>query len=466
MFLSDWNRKFYKGQSSEAEINAAISKAGAQDWVGLINWSVNATLHGEMPKVTPWYPAEVTDTLARWTRNHYFWYIDPEGNQLPYTDEATIYKMENRDTAVFRSMNGEQDGNSGIMQLPDLPLLLSNMEKGDYSIYQWPSPGGADLAIPFTQDWNTDPELGRLLRTKDFRLALSHAIDRNSVNEGVFLGIGTIQNWVPHPSTPYYAAEARDVNIAYDVAKANQLLDGMGLKKDSQGRRLRSDNNQPIVIDMPIGEGPSVAIMDLTKPMWAAIGITVNYRVGTANLASGDDYTSVRLDYSAYQAQPWSVDWTRLAPLNEGADTAPKIGTYIKTAGKEGMAKGTDSTYLPPAPATNYPADVSGNLEKTVKLWQDGRAFPSLDPRRIEMGKELFRVNANEMYALQSIAFSAVVRGIFVNRNNMLGQPKTHTRDHNGFIPWVYYFEGGMDNEHNPGNVSKTRDSYSFLTGN
>ncbi len=38
---------------------------------------------------------------------------------------------------------------------------------------------------------NTDPAIGELIWNRNFRLALSHAIDRERINEVVFLGLSS-----------------------------------------------------------------------------------------------------------------------------------------------------------------------------------------------------------------------------------------------------------------------------------
>ena len=99
-----------------------------------------------------------------------------------------------------------------------------------------------------------------------------------------------------------------------------------------------------------------------------------------------------------------------------------------------------------------------------VEMWQSGRAYPQYHPERISRGKAIFTINAEELYILPTVAFTGTRRGVFLNRNNMLNQPRTHVRDHNGFGAFTYYFIGGKDNYHHPDNRSGL-PSYSFLGG-
>ena len=466
-------KQFHPKYTNEGALKSKMRAAGVQDWTQLLSLKSDP-LSSKRPCLSAWCNKTIEDTQLTAARNHYYFMFDPEGNQLPYIDETTKFAMESRAAAVFRGMNGENDGQTTPFQLPEVPIYNANMEKGDYSIYHWPSTGGNDTAIPMSQTYNEDPEIGRLLRTKDFRLALSLAIDRTTINDSVFLGIGVVQNWVPHPSTPYYPGlEVAQLNIEHDPDRAGQLLDDLGLdRRDEEGFRLRTDPGkeaEPLLLDLVMfGDTEDLPVGELVIDMWKDVGIKARYRLtssGPREIRRGQEYMTVAIDYSAYQANPWCCDWTRLASMVQGSSVAPAIGEYIETLGDKGMKPQKNEEYLPLAPEGNFPADPSGNIARTIDLWQEGRAYPAHHPRRIELGKELYTVAAQELYALPVVGFTGTRRGIFINRNNVLNQPRTHIRDHNGFHAWTYYFEGGVDNMNHDRNRSALFTSSSFLGG-
>ena len=447
---------------------------GLQDWTQLVTVKNDVLLNPGRPCLSAWCTSIVEDTQLTALRNHYYYMFDPEGNQLPYIDETTIIGMESREAAVFRGMNGENDGQTTPFQLPEVPIYNANMEKGDYSIYHWPSTGGNDAAVTFSQTFNEDPEIGKWLRTRDFRLALSLAIDRDDINDSVFLGIGVVQSWVPHPSTPYYPGpEVARLNVQHDVDRANQIPDAIGLdRRDAEGFRLRTDpgrENEPLLMDLVMaGESEDLPVGELILDMWKDVGIKTRFRLtGASNrdITRGREYLGISIDYSAYQANPWCCDWNQLTAMVAGSRIAPEIGEFIETQGARGMKPGANDEYLPLAPKGAFPADTSGNISKLIDLWQEGRGYPAYDPRRIEIGKQLYTIAAEELYALPTVAFTGTRRGIFLNRNNVRNQPRTHIRDHNGFHAWTYFFEGGKDNMHNSENRSAFNTSESFLGG-
>jgi len=83
----------------------------------------------------------------------------------------------------------------------------------------------------------------RWLGTREFRIALSHGIDRRQINETFVLGLGQTGSAAPGERTLYFPGpEYKALHTAYDVKRANEMLDKLGLtRKDSDGYRLRTD---------------------------------------------------------------------------------------------------------------------------------------------------------------------------------------------------------------------------------
>ena len=66
----------------------------------------------------------------------------------------------------------------------------------------------------------------------------------------------------------------------YDPKKANDLLDGLGLKKGADGIRLRPDG-QPLAITIEHATAPGLAVNDmheLVRKAWTAIGINTSVK--------------------------------------------------------------------------------------------------------------------------------------------------------------------------------------------
>ena len=464
--------EFHPDHSTAAKITEHLGRYDQEAWTGLMRKVTNPRDPDKgikAPSLNAWYHESILDTIGFDSRNHFFVGVDPEGNQLPYIDRRTSVRTEDRPAAVLRTLAGETDQNSCLSSIPELPLYVTNMQKGDYSLFHWPTPGGNDGPVSVNHTYNADPEIGKLLRTKDFRRALSFGFERSKINENVFLGLGTPQNWVPHPRTPYYPGEElAKLEIEFDQAKANQILDSLGLMDtDGDGIRNRADGKN-ISFQVGVNDVESPAMAEFIKQDWEDIGIELNFDVDPRwfyNIRDhGISYFGINVDHSTYQHNPWNVSWTSLAPLTPRINF-PEIGRWYQTSGEKGMAPGADPSYMPLAPAGNFPADPSGNIMKLENLWQQGRNFSMYSPRRLEIGKEIFGLHATEKFDIPMIAFTGVRRGIAVVRNNFRNVPQTHVRDCWGFWRETYYFEDGVDNFHHPGNRSKRYTSTTFFGG-
>ena len=464
-------QKYYPQYAGQDAIDKLIKDEGHTDLIALLNdrWHVYTNIT-EIPCAAPFCALSDSEALTEWEKNQYHWFVDPEGNQIPYMDGAVMPKLENRDVIVFRAMAGEEDGRTSTFIPGELPLYISNMVKGDFSIFHWPSSGGADLSTTMQQTYNEDPRIGELIRTQDFRIALSHTVDKEVLNDLVLSGIGLVQNRVPRPNNPYYPGdEYRMLHMQQDLDKANQMLDALGLtQRDADDFRMHKDGSGTIEMQITVGTNPNPAVSqaaEILKSAWETAGIKTNIAAVKQTTRDSLQTSGIARDYSAYQYNPWMVQWTSLAPLTRG-DLAGEIGKWYASKGQEGMAPtGGDPDWLPLAGADEFPADAGGKLMRQSQLWVDGLGQSNLDPKRVEAGKEMFATNADQLWALNCCAYSGVFRGIYLSRNNFRNKPITHERDHNGFSAWARFFEDGIDNYHNPGNRSKYCSSWAFVQG-
>ena len=404
-------------------------------------------------------------------RNHYFMGVDPEGNQMPYIDGQILIRTEDRTAGVFRAMNGENDYFGGDMILGELPLYMANMEKGDYSVYIFRSPAGTDAATAVQNEFVKDPEMGQLLRTKDFRKALSIATDRNEMNQIVASGIGTPQQWIPHPITPYYPGkEYADLDAGYDLEGAKAIMEKLGYSDaNGDGYLDRKDGSGPLTLHYSASPTyfPHIEVL---QGHWGRLGIKVDIDEGGSGTARKED-PDLPFEHhiSLYSMNQWTVQWTRAFAGTGGSPLGAAMGNYWASFGESGMAPtGGDTMYQDAygnvAPAGNYPADITGNVMEMQDIWRTGiQTGPVLHPERVEMGKEFWRISAEEKYNIGYLAFMGIFRGMTMKRNNLRNVPKNHVALEAKGILGAYYFEGGIDNINNPGNRSQKYKSVHFL---
>jgi peptide/nickel transport system substrate-binding protein len=180
-------------------------------------------------------------------RNPSYWRKDARGVQLPYLDKLTIELVPSQDTEVVRLQTGQTDFMQQSLRASDLATLRPLELEGRLQVQELGVSPEAD-AFVFNlrpEKWTKDPREPWMNR-KEFRQALSHAVDREAFSDAVFLGTavpihGPItpgnKEWF-WPSVPRYE---------FSREKAKALLEGLGLinrdqdewLEDAQGKEAR-----------------------------------------------------------------------------------------------------------------------------------------------------------------------------------------------------------------------------------
>ena len=471
IYASDYLKQFHPGYADPATLNSLMAAADISDWPS--HFRTRVSVHGAwyrlQPVVGAWVQTSgvsVGDHLYS-EANPFYHVFDPEGNQMPYLDGTASVGFESREVAVFRAMAGESDGHTQIYRTDELPLYQANMVSGDYSIYPWPDMAGSDSWFRTNQTYNDDPDIGRALRTKDFRIALSLAIDREEVNELVFLSLGSPGNMIPNPVTPYSPGEVpyRNVDAVRDVTRANALLDGLGYTdSDSNGTR-NFPGGSDIELFLEINSDRWYTLGDILVSNFADIGITLDWRADDNSATHWNDNTNY-FGVGGGHGNPNPFHAYPTGTVHGPGLVAPLIDLSLRTQGAEGMAKtGSDPAYQPLAPAGTWPADSDGVLSQLGETLTAGQNFELLHPTRVVEGKKYFQLGAESKYNIGLVHFAPAFRGIMLKRNNFRNVVKHQNWDAIGFSMYQTYFEDGKDNMNNRGNKSTKYSSESFLTG-
>jgi len=471
IYASEYLKQFHPGYADPATLNAMMVAADIDNWPS--HFRTRVSVHGAwyrlQPVVGAWVQTSgvsVGDHLNS-ESNPFYHVFDPEGNQMPYLDGTASVGYESREVAVFRAMAGESDGHTQIYQTAELPLYQSNMVSGDYSIYPWPDMAGSDSWFRMNMTYNDNPDIGQALRTKNFRIALSLAMDREEINELVFLSLGTPGNMIPNPVTPYAPGETpyRNMDAVRDVARANSLLDGLGyMDTDGDGtRNFPSGNN--IELNLEINGDRWFTMGDILVSNLAEVGIQLEWRPDDNQARHWNDNTNY-LGVGGGHGNPNPFHAYPTGTVHGPGFVASQIDLFLRTDGAEGMGKtGPDPAYLPLAPTGTWPADSDGILTQLGDVLAAGQNYELLHPTRVAEGKKYFSLGAEYKYNIGLVHFAPAFRGIMLKRNNFRNVVKHQNWDAIGFSMYQTYFEDGMDNMNNPGNKSKRYASESFLTG-
>jgi peptide/nickel transport system substrate-binding protein len=238
----------------------------------------------DRPTMDPWviavpYTGGATQVVLR--RNPYFWQVDTAGNQLPYIDTINMKVVSDIQTMLLAAIGGQFDFLvRHINTINNKPVLAQHAAEAGYVLEELTPTDSSAMAL-WINETEPDPKLRPFMRNHDFREALSLGIDRNEINDIVYLGQGKPWQVGPLPSDKFYNAKLGTQYIQYDAAAANKLLDGLGLdKRDSSGMRLLPDGTKLFLsIDCMTADAAAIDVADLVKKQWAKIGIDTGINV-------------------------------------------------------------------------------------------------------------------------------------------------------------------------------------------
>jgi peptide/nickel transport system substrate-binding protein len=224
-------------------------------------------------------------------------------------------------------------------------LMKANEEKGNYHLV--PEIGWSDNWATIVFNYSHKDAVWReIFGDQRFRIALSYAINRQEINDALFLGVaGTPSSPAPPDGPPYFGeGEGFMKYSAFDPDKANQLLDEMGLKWNADHTvRLRPDGKplEAVLTVLSTGPGKPVEITELYKTYFAAIGFNISIKPIDSSL-----FSQV-LQSGEYDLGAVAVNWggrrpiiTGLypdpLPLDGGWVVNPKWGLWITSGGASG----------------------------------------------------------------------------------------------------------------------------------
>jgi peptide/nickel transport system substrate-binding protein len=337
-------KQFLPKYSSVDACNAKAKAAGFDSWLELLHFKKDWSLNPELPTLGPWKTVQpINRTVWLLERNPFYYCIDSAGNQLPYIDHIQLSLVQDLEVINLRAMAGEYDMQARHIDLGKLPVILDNQKKGNYTVHLDLGYSGADYLMQVNQSYKADPEIRKWLTNADFRRALALGIDRDQMNETFWLGIGTPGSPVPAESMPQNPGkEWRKVWSVLDVAKANTMLDKIGLaKKDSDGFRVRTDNGYRLRIQIIAVAAfmPYPKMSEMVADQWRAIGIQADVKEMERNLAM----TTVR--NNQHHIYIWNNGGTELfylfprhaIPVDPTeAYMGPEYAVYYASGGKQG----------------------------------------------------------------------------------------------------------------------------------
>ena len=382
-------KQFLPKYTSADALNAAAKAAGYANWVQFFHYKSDWRLNTELPTVAAWKMTQPINTQT-WMleRNPYFYEVDTAGNQLPYLDRVQMTLAENPEVVNLRAIAGEYDVQERFLDIAKLPVFLENAERGHYTMHIDVGFNGSDSQLVFNLAYRADAEVAKWIANVDFRRALSIAIDRDQLNQAFWLGLFTPGSGVPSELMPESPGKEWIAKWStYDPARANAMLDAIGLtKKDSEGYRLRTDNGERLRIQVDVAQTLNPTWpqqVEMVIQQWRAVGIAGDLKILERSLF----FTRARGDQ--HQMAIFS---------NSGSDSLflfPALALPVDPSGSL-MGSAYSQWYASGGTQGLQPAQP-----EMLRVYQLMRAAPSqLEAQRNASAQEIWRIVADQKWQI------------------------------------------------------------------
>lgn len=318
-------------------------------------------------------------------RNPYYWKVDTEGNQLPYMDRVVYQMVADPQVLLLKCMQGQIDMmDQYIGTATNKSVLYDNQKQGGYGFYTLKQTS-ANVMVFMLNLNHSDPVKNKLFNTKEFRIALSLAVDRQQLIDAVLVGQGAPAQPSIVKDDPLYNEQLATQYTQLDTDKANEMLDkllpnkgGDGIRLDPTGKKLSMifeiDNARPVFIDM----------MQLVIPMFQAVGIDAQMRTMDRSLwetrvRHGRDFDATCHQFGANGGIAAMLDPRYYVPTNANAMWAPGWSLwYQEPDNKDSIA---------PPEATKKQMDLYTELQGTGD-----------SAKQADLMKQILQIAADEFY--------------------------------------------------------------------
>jgi len=406
---SHYLKPFHARYADPDALAARVAEAEKKSWASLHN-SLDSQYkfdNPDLPTLQPWMittKAPAKRYVA--VRNPYYHRIDTEGRQLPYIDRVLLDVTDGKLIAA-KTGAGEADLQARGLAFNNYTFLKEAEERNDYTIRLWRTAVGSQLAL-YPNLNAADPVWRALLRDVRFRRALSLAIDRHEINQVIYYGLALEANNTVLPMSSLYRESYARAWADFDVARANALLDEIGLvERDSRGVRLLPDGRPLEVIVETAGEDTEQSdVLELVHDGWMQAGVKLFTRPLQVEVLRNRVFAgqTIMAVWTGYENGIPTADMSpaEFAPTMQQSLQWPMWGQYLETAGESGE-----------------PPDLPEAIE-LLRLNDAWRRAPDTAARAEVWGKML-ALNADQVFTIGLVA--GVLQPVVVS-NRLRGVPE------------------------------------------
>jgi len=325
-------KQFHADYTDMAAIQPILDELEVDTWENLVilkdvtHWDLHQQAGLGVPALTPWIAEEITTSRVVLVRNPYYWKVDVAGNQLPYVDRVVAESSNELQAIILKTAAGEYDVVTSFAQIKEMPLFRENAERSKIeTVLHGSINNPAILFLNHDFDYQTEGSVWQqLVSNPTFGSALASAIDKEDVNQNLYLGFYSLDGLTKEN---------------YDPERANQLLDELGMS-ERDGDGFRTDpNGDPfnLTITTAAISPDFLSLGELLKVYFEAVGIRTTFEV------IGNDLFTQRMQGNELMATiHWSDEPIWGPGISEdylpGAkgNWAPESARYFNTNGESG----------------------------------------------------------------------------------------------------------------------------------
>ena len=394
-------RQFHEKYTDQDVLKKPVKKSKQRNWAALHNKMDNLYRNDniDLPVLQPWVSiSKPSASRLIFKRNPFFHRVDPEGKQLPYAD-SFIFTIANNKLIPAKTGTGEVDLQARYLRFDDYTFLKKGEERSPYSTRLWKTAKGAHLALFPNLNVN-NPILRKLIRDVRFRRALSLGVHRHEINQVIYYGLAIGGNNSVLPESPLYRPTYRNKWANFDLQKANQLLDEIGLvQRDSSGIRLMPDGSPLHLIIETAGESTEQTdVLELVRDSWLKIGIKIFSKPSQRNvfrnrIFSGETAMSIwsGVENGLITASSSPAEFV---PTSQQSLQWPKWGQYYETNGKAGE-KPTGEHVI--------------HLLELYQRWKNAAA----QKEKSKIWEKILKIHSDQIYSIGLVA--AVLQPVVVS---------------------------------------------------
>ena len=424
-YCSQFYPKYNENAAAEAEAAGFSSWAMRMEDRCAWGWETIRFANPDLPTLYAWSietPYTANASRVTWQRNPYYWKVDTEGNQLPYIDTLEMRVSESTEELTLLALNGEIDFQERhITTNINKPLFFDGQEQGDYHLGAVIPSTSNTMVIQLNLN-HSDPVKRALFQNKDFRIGLSHAIDRQEIIDVVFTGQGEPYQVAPRPQSPLYNEQLAKQYTEFDPELAAQHLDAAGLTQtNGDGIRLMS-NGQPVSINMDV--------ISALRPEWIDMLEILQLQLAAAGIKVDINNIDRTLFYdkrpgNEFDAQIWAGDGG-LEVIQEPRYYFPFSAESVWAYKWQAWYNGTETEIA------EEPADWA---KQQMELYTQLRATPDAEQRN-ELMRQILAITQEQFPV---IGVSLMPDGYSIIKNNLRNAPESM------FNAWLFPTPAPMD---------------------